>query len=67
MIDDHTAEANQQPLVPPMPVAAKDGKPGCPEIVWDGPYQFRCSMGIDRCGQHGRFEVRAESSTVKEA
>lgn len=36
---------------------AEDGKPGCPVIVWDGPYRMRCSLGAlaGRCAYHGRF------------
>jgi hypothetical protein len=38
-------------------VAEKDGLPGCPEMVWDGPYKYRCSLGIDVCSIHGKFDV----------
>lgn len=36
---------------------AEDGKPGCPVIVWDGPYSTRCSLGATggRCAYHGTF------------
>lgn len=38
------------------PPLARDGKPGCPETVWDGPYVSRCSMGTGHtCAIHGRF------------
>lgn len=29
---------------------------GCPAEVWDGPYVYRCGMGVDVCARHGRFE-----------
>lgn len=38
-------------------LVARDGKPGCPETVWDGPGSFRCSRGTDVCGRHGAFPV----------
>lgn len=40
---------------------ASDGKPGCPEIVWDGPYSMRCSLGarVSECARHGVFETSA--------
>lgn len=38
-------------------VALKDGKPGCPVIMFDGPYDYRCSLGVDDCAYHGAFEV----------
>jgi hypothetical protein len=30
---------------------------GCPVMVWDGPYKYRCSIGGDGgvCAYHGRF------------
>lgn len=33
-----------------------DGK-GCPTIVWDGPYRFRCGIGaqVGVCAYHGKF------------
>lgn len=36
---------------------ARDGKPGCPVTVWDGPYSVRCSLGatVGRCAYHGPF------------
>lgn len=36
---------------------AVDGKPGCPVVVWDGPYHYRCSLGaaVGRCAYHGPF------------
>lgn len=39
-------------------VSARDGLPGCPVIMWDGPYNMRCSLGVDVCSIHGLFEVR---------
>lgn len=41
-----------------VPVAAADGKAGCPVERWDGPYRQRCGMGIDNCYLHGKFELR---------
>jgi hypothetical protein len=40
----------------PRPLA-RDGKPGCPVTVWDGPYSTRCSLGatVGRCAYHGEF------------
>lgn len=46
---------------PPRLLSVVDGKPGCPEPTWDGPYKMRCSMGHDVCGRHGRFQTRLES------
>jgi hypothetical protein len=36
---------------------AKDGRPGCPVIVWDGPYSTRCGAGasVGKCAHHGVF------------
>lgn len=41
-----------------MIVSAEDDKPGCPVIVWDGPYRYRCSMGTRRCAIHGPYAVK---------
>lgn len=43
-------------------VATGDGRAGCPETVWDGPYSSRCSMGETRCAIHGPFDTRRESA-----
>jgi len=45
-----SAENDARPL-------ADDGKPGCPVVVWDGPYRMRCSLGatVGRCAYHGQF------------
>lgn len=39
-------------------VAERDGKKGCPEIIWDGPYNWRCGLGINKCARHGYFLVK---------
>lgn len=39
-------------------VFAEDGHRGCPSIRWDGPYSFRCSLGICKCAIHGPFKVK---------
>lgn len=41
-----------------MPNAEKDAPKGCPVIVWDGPYSFRCGAGasVGRCAHHGPFD-----------
>lgn len=39
-------------------VAVADEKPGCPEKRWDGPYTFRCDLGINKCSIHGNFPVK---------
>ena len=38
-------------------MTARDGKPGCPVTVWDGPYSTRCGAGAStgRCAHHGPF------------
>jgi hypothetical protein len=41
-------------------VACADNKKGCPETVWDGPYSYRCSLGINKCARHGNFPVKTE-------
>lgn len=41
-----------------MSVVAEDGKVGCPVTRWDGPYSFRCSLGICKCAVHGQFKVK---------
>lgn len=48
---DQFAESDAPRLV------ARDGKPGCPVTVWDGPYRMRCSLGasVGRCAYHGAF------------
>lgn len=48
--DAFTADGSE----PQQPVREPDG---CPEPVWDGPYQFRCGLGASTgvCGRHGRF------------
>lgn len=30
---------------------------GCPVMVWDGPYRYRCGLGaaVGRCAYHGLF------------
>lgn len=37
----------------------KDVEIGCPKIVWDGPYKFRCGMGTTECYIHGPFNKRS--------
>jgi len=39
-------------------VSVVDDIPGCPEIRWDGPYSYRCGMGIEECHIHGKFETK---------
>lgn len=39
-------------------VAVTDGKRGCPETRWDGPYSYRCGLGINKCYLHGYFPVK---------
>jgi hypothetical protein len=36
---------------------------GCPVLVWDGPYRYRCGLGGDGnvCARHGRFGDAAPS------
>jgi hypothetical protein len=44
---------------PPHPVAARDGRGGCPVQDWlDGTYKIRCGFGITECHKHGPFETR---------
>lgn len=40
-----------------MRYVAKDGRPGCPVTVWDGPYSTRCGAGasVGKCAHHGKF------------
>lgn len=40
---------------------ARDGKPGCPVTVWDGPYSTRCGAGasVGKCAHHGPFATTA--------
>lgn len=39
-------------------VADQDGKLGCPVIRWDGPYPYRCSLGLNKCSIHGSFKTK---------
>ena len=47
--------------MPETKMTARDGKPGCPVTVWDGPYSTRCGAGAStgRCAHHGPFAVAA--------
>jgi len=39
-------------------LAVEDGKAGCPVQDWDGPYSFRCGMGMKgECHKHGKFDA----------
>lgn len=38
-------------------VVTRDGKVGCPELLWDLGVSFRCSLGLDSCARHGDFDV----------
>lgn len=63
------------PRTPPASTrAAEQGEvvprkaPGCPEIVWDGPYSYRCGLGDDAevCARHGHFGPPPASTETAE-
>jgi hypothetical protein len=39
-------------------VYAEDGERGCPAKRWDGPYSYRCGLGVGICAVHGRYKVK---------
>lgn len=52
--------------MPGEPVARPGG--GCPVMVWEGPYKFRCAMGGggNVCARHGRFREDTPAPPVTE-
>ena len=51
--------------MPETKMTARDGKPGCPVTVWDGPYSTRCGAGaaVGKCAHHGPFATTAPETT----
>lgn len=49
-------------------MVSRDGKAGCPETVWDGPYSYRCSMGPGGvCATHGTWAWREPERKADQA
>lgn len=48
---------------------ARDGRPGCPVTVWDGPYSTRCGAGasVGKCAHHGPFATTAPEVSAEAA